>query len=299
MTTTRVSARCLPRNRWRDRSDWIDPDGLNCHRAGRWKRFNKPVIVGEQGNSASKEQLKIPGIGGVWDAGSSQRMRIRNWTALFNEIAFVFWNTSYAKDGHYMNIWLGPQERQYVRAMQDFANRLDKNVRMTPVTVSDSNTVRSWALASGERAAVYLHHFSNHTEAVTNLFVTLDIPKSAQGYWYAPENAEVLDRVDAEAGRQTFPVPSFRIDIALLITPDAAPDIDHDGQANDIDQDDDNDGVPDNRDAFPLDPKEWRDTDGDGIGDAADTDKDGDGWSDQEEQRSGTDPLDRLRFPKL
>ena len=89
--------------------------------------------------------------------------------------------------------------------------------------------------------------------------------------------------------------------MALLITPDGPPDIDHDGLANDEDPDDDNDGVPMANavtwDAFPLDPKEWRDTDGDGIGDNADTDKDGDGWTDAEERRAGTDPLDRLSFP--
>ena len=64
----------------------------------------------------------------------------------------------------------------------------------------------------------------------------------------------------------------------------------------------DGDGIPKANavpwDAFPLDPKEWRDTDGDGIGDNADTDKDGDGWTDEEERRAGTDPLDRLSFPR-
>jgi len=153
-------------------------------------------------------------------------------------------------------------------------------------------------------------------------------------------------------------VPDFKIDIALLITPDAAPDIDHDGMPSDRDLDDDNDGAPDKSDAFPLesaewadrdhdligdhldadidadgkgddknhngtpdyeefdfdgdgvprtkavpwdafplDPKEWRDTDGDGIGDNADTDDDDDGWSDAQEKAAGTDPLRRLSFP--
>ena len=35
--------------------------------------------------------------------------------------------------------------------------------------------------------------------------------------------------------------------------------------------DDDNDGVPDAQDAFPLDPAESVDTDGDGTGNNADT----------------------------
>jgi hypothetical protein len=333
-------------------------DRDTAERARNWKRFDKPVIVGEQGNSASKEELQIPGIGGVWDLGSATRMRLRNWVALFNEISFIFWNTSYAKDGHSMNIWLGPQERQYVHALQDFAYRLDNDVRMTPVTLSEPKAVRAWALASPRHAAVYLHHFANHTNALTNLSVTLDVPTAMKGYWYAPENAAILRRLDAPAGTQTFAAPPFTIDLALLLTPDSAPDIDHDGLPNDLDPDDDNDGVPDARDAFPLDPeewadkdsdligdnfdadvdadgrgddknqngipdfeeldfdgdgigranavpwdafpldpKEWRDTDGDGIGDNADPDKDGDGWSDEEERRAGTDPLNRLSFP--
>ena len=50
-------------------------------------------------------------------------------------------------------------------------------------------------------------------------------------------------------------------------------------------------------DVFPLNPKEWRDTDGDGIGDNADADDDNDGWSDEEEKKQRTNPLDKLSFP--
>ncbi|HHO57321.1 MAG TPA: hypothetical protein ENJ70_02070, partial [Thermoplasmatales archaeon] len=39
----------------------------------------------------------------------------------------------------------------------------------------------------------------------------------------------------------------------------------------------DGDGVPDDQDAFPDDPTEWRDSDGDGVGDNADNDDDNDG----------------------
>ena len=86
-----------------------------------------------------------------------------------------------------------------------------------------------------------------------------------------------------------------------------AGDTDGDGTANPLDVDDDNDGVPDVSDAFPLDPTEWSDidgdfvgdeadvfpedvaeafdTDGDGIGDNADTDDDGDGIADTDDPR--------------
>ncbi|MCW8329891.1 hypothetical protein MD588_13855 [Photobacterium sp. SDRW27] len=47
------------------------------------------------------------------------------------------------------------------------------------------------------------------------------------------------------------------------------------------DDDDDDDGHPDTDDAFPNNDQEWRDLDGDGIGDNADTDDDNDTYLDE------------------
>lgn len=58
-------------------------------------------------------------------------------------------------------------------------------------------------------------------------------------------------------------------------------DTDHDGLKNSVDSDMDGDGVLNEKDTFPLDPKEWEDTDGDGIGDNADLDADNDGVPDK------------------
>lgn len=55
--------------------------------------------------------------------------------------------------------------------------------------------------------------------------------------------------------------------------------------------DSDGDGVPDEDDAFPNDPTESVDTDGDGIGNNADTDDDGDTMPDDYETANGLDPL--------
>jgi len=343
---------------WYQRENELESDIMTAGRARNWKKYDKPVVVGEQGNRIDRRKPRPSGVGGVWDDCSALRMRIRNWTALFNEIAFIFWNTSYARDGHYMNIWLGPKEREYVRAMQDFAYKLDKNVRMVPVKVSDPTMARAYALASKERAGVYLHHFKDHKNPVQGISITLDVPKAARGYWYSPENAAILEIVKLPKGRNTVEVPEFTVDIALLITPDGPPDIDRDGILNHLDPDDDEDGIPDIKDAFPLDPeewedkdidwigdnldadddgdgigdddnkngipdhkeldfdadgvdrtgsipwdafpldpKEWRDTDGDSVGDNTDPDDDNDGFNDAEETRQGSDPLDKLSFP--
>lgn len=60
-------------------------------------------------------------------------------------------------------------------------------------------------------------------------------------------------------------------------------DTDNDGIGNNVDPDDDGDGVNDAQDVFPLDSTEWVDTDNDGIGNNADTDDDNDGVIDAQD----------------
>jgi len=345
---------------WYQNENELHSDTETANRARRWKTHGKPVIVGEQGNTAGRDRGKWPpGVGGVWDARSARRMRIRCWTAFFNEVAFVFWNTSYAKDGHFMNIWLGPREREYVHSLQAFSRRLGADARVVKSATSKRSRVRSYALASGKTVAVYLHQSKTHERGVRDLKVHVEVPAPAKAYWYSPATAAILKTEDAREGTQSFEAPEFTVDMALLITPDGPPDIDGDGKPNDTDDDDDNDGVPDADDAFPLDPsewadadgdligdnldadidadgtgddrnrngkpdheemdldgdgvprtkavpwdafprdpKEWRDTDGDSIGDNDDNDDDNDGFSDEDEAAAGTDPESRLSFPR-
>ncbi|MHC4398196.1 MAG: DUF5060 domain-containing protein [Planctomycetota bacterium] len=364
---------------WYGNENELTSDQVTASRARQTKKFHKPVVYGEQGNSRGRQDRTAEGIGGVWDPGSARRMRVRLWTALFHEISLVFWETSYAKDGHFMNIWIGPEERQYVRTLQDFAYRLDADVRMVDVPLAgrQAGEVRSYGLRSDKRVGVYLHHhqcavcavaadsepplehsWDHNRGNVVGLEVTVDVPRPSTGYWYRPRDAAILERVDVAAGRQTLTAPPFAIDLALLVTAEGPPDVDGDGKPNDRDDDNDNDGMknaddafplereewadedgdrigdnfdadldadgsaddrnqngtPDNEetdrdgdgvadaaavpwDAFPLDPREWRDTDGDGTGDNADVDDDGDGYLDEEEKQAGTDPLDARSFP--
>ncbi|SVD69744.1 uncharacterized protein METZ01_LOCUS422598, partial [marine metagenome] len=60
-------------------------------------------------------------------------------------------------------------------------------------------------------------------------------------------------------------------------------DYDWDGEADILDTDDDNDGINDDDDLFPLDETEWEDSDGDGTGNNADMDDDNDGVIDTED----------------
>jgi beta propeller repeat protein len=61
-------------------------------------------------------------------------------------------------------------------------------------------------------------------------------------------------------------------------------DLDGDGIGDNADPDTDGDGVPDLRDAFPLNSKEWSDYDNDGFGDNKDMDDDNDGIPDSKDE---------------
>ena len=81
------------------------------------------------------------------------------------------------------------------------------------------------------------------------------------------------------------------------LDPNEWADNDGDGIGDNADADDDNDGTDDSADAFPTDPNEDTDTDSDGIGNNADDDDDGDGYLDQTELDCGSDPLQDTSIP--
>lgn len=85
---------------------------------------------------------------------------------------------------------------------------------------------------------------------------------------------------------------------AATLYPGTPGDSDGDGVPDGEDPDQDNDGCPNEVDAFPADPFGCADTDGDGVPDELDPDDDGDGLLDAEERSPGldgyiTDPLRR------
>lgn len=80
-------------------------------------------------------------------------------------------------------------------------------------------------------------------------------------------------------------------------TPITTPSSSGGGGGVTVNTDRDGDGIPNSEDAFPDEPNEWLDTDGDGIGDNADLDDDNDGISDLHEGLCFTDPKDPFDVP--
>jgi len=210
---------------WYESEDELNSDLRWQQLASKWKQYGKPVIVGEQGN-----------VGMNWDARSAVRMRIRAWTALFQEISVVFWNTSESKaamfGGHYTpgagaNIYLGPEERCYIRVLQEFAIRLGTGVRMAPVSLSSPTLIRGYALVSTNSAGFYLQHAANHTTPVENAELSFDFSPFGRrqliGEWIDPATGAVVSRVKVLPRLSTLQIPPFKVDLALLVSPGSAP----------------------------------------------------------------------------
>ena len=160
--------------------------------------------MGEQGNRGMN-----------WDPRSALRMRIRAWTALFQEVALVFWNTNWSKAGMFRghdtpdgvaNIYLGPEERGDIRVLQQYASRLDAGLHMVPVDVNDGQAVRAYGLSSPHTTGVYLHHFGNHATRASGVRVTLVLPLEAS--WVAESHPTLSVEDVADGGQRVVLVVS-------------------------------------------------------------------------------------------
>ena len=193
---------------WYEREPESDSDLRTWNLFAAWKGAGKPVIVGEQGNSGQN-----------WDDRSAVRMRLRAWTAFFAEGTLIFWNTSAIKDYRSPagNIYLGPEERCYLRVLQRFTQGFDPRARIVPISASAPSTVRGYALSGPREFGAYLHAFRNQTAPTTGVRLRIRVPSAGSATWIDPAGGRVLARSTVRRGTRTLAVPPFLVDIALKI----------------------------------------------------------------------------------
>jgi hypothetical protein len=194
---------------WYQTENEFDSDKITWDLLNQWKQPGKPVIVGEQGNA-----------GHNWDPTSALRMRLRAWTAFFGEGTLIFWNTSNTKNyrAGSGNIYLGPEERGYLRVLQKFTRGFDARARIAPVLLSPSGAIRGYALSGPRQYAAYLHAFRDHQSATNGATLTINISRPGTATWISPATGKVLGRtVLGRPGAWTLHVPSFVTDVALKV----------------------------------------------------------------------------------
>jgi len=195
---------------WYQHEGDFESDKATQQQIADWRSYGKPIIFGEQGNSIQN-----------WDATSAMRMRIRAWTAFFNEATLIFWNSSFVKDYRAdvaSNLYMGPEERGYLKVLQDFTRGFDARAVMTKAVVSNPARVRGYALRGPTMYAAYLHAYTDHTHATTGIKLTIETEAGGLARWIDPTTGTELGRVDVVAGKQTLTVPDFTIDVALKVT---------------------------------------------------------------------------------
>jgi outer membrane protein assembly factor BamB/glycosyltransferase involved in cell wall biosynthesis len=172
-------------------------------------KWGKPVIVGEQGNRYVN-----------WDPQSALRMRIRLWTSFFAEGALVFWNTSndkqYVSPSLTSNIYLGPEERQFVRVFREFADKLDPSAVLTGWTEHDGS--REYHLEGGRSDMGYIHHYASHAEKTV---VTISFQAKRKGTieWFDPATGASLEKTGFTSSDILMQEasPPFVVDIAYIV----------------------------------------------------------------------------------
>ncbi|MBI3360300.1 MAG: DUF5060 domain-containing protein [Chloroflexi bacterium] len=174
------------------------------------QRWRKPIVFSEQGNS-----------GVNWDPTSATRMRLHAWTAFFEEATLIFWNSSFGNDYHAdlaANIYLGPEERGYIRALQNFTAGFDPAATPENADTTAPERVRGYALRSRKAYAAYLVNYTDHTNPTSGVKLTASLPVSGAAIWYDPKTGATVSTVNISAGKRTLNVPDFVTDIALKIS---------------------------------------------------------------------------------
>lgn len=195
---------------WYETEPDLDTDQLAWShlRGEQARRFAKPTLVDEQGNS-----------GHNWDPTSAVRMRLRAWVAFFAEATLVFWNTSATKDyaSSTGNIYLGPEERGYIRVLASYMRGFDPRASVVSASVSGSVGLRVYALRGPKEYGLYLVDGASHSTQVTGARVIVSPAQAGRAVWVDPATGRVLAASRIPAGRQALAVPPFTTDVALKI----------------------------------------------------------------------------------
>ena len=186
-------------------SDWVTVQQIE-----KYKKYPKPVVFGEQGNEKAS-----------WDQTSSVRMRVRSWASFFNEAVLIFWNQSDSKNFYNAvlknaNIYIGEEERGFVRILQDFTKNVDLSAKIVNLPTNNPS-VRSYGLESKKELLGYFFHYGSPNRP-TSFSLTLDLANRGKLIWLDPSTGgKTIGSYNFSSRRQQITSPIFFVDLAFKI----------------------------------------------------------------------------------
>lgn len=195
---------------WYQTEDSSTSDTSTVWEIAKYQWYNKPVVFAEQGNLTPDDPDR-----------SRMRMRIRAWTAFFNEAILIFWNQSDKRvnpAGLYQNsnLYIGNKERSEIANLQKFTQGVDLSATKINLPI-DNPGVRGYGLRSNNEFVGYFYHYTAQ-DSSASFSTTVSVPNDAVALWYDPVTGATVSKQNLTSGPNEVSSPDFSVDIALKIT---------------------------------------------------------------------------------
>ncbi len=164
-----------------------------------------------------------------WNSLTAQNLRTATWTSLMSGLGLVWWATngtkSYCPTNSPPNIYIGTEERGYVKIAQNLLGTMDKDsqFRILPSSNHSGNdAVTVYNLSSPSIVLVYFFKGLGFTTPVTTT-TSINLPSNGMAYWIDPKTGLTLQTFAVAAGTASFTTPSISQDVVLQIVFSANP----------------------------------------------------------------------------
>lgn len=194
---------------------WYETEPLSAsdiktvNQINKYTYLNKPIVFAEQGNQSVN-----------YDDTSGLRMRVRAWTAFFNNAILMFWNKSDTKDyksGIFpANLYIGEEERKYTSILQNLTAAFPLESQQIKYTFSDP-AIRGYGLLSDKINGIYFYHYSSPF-IPTKFSFTISTTSGGNAKWVDPGTGKILKNATCLPGNCNLESPVFTTDTALFIT---------------------------------------------------------------------------------
>lgn len=153
-----------------------------------------------------------------WFEEANTQMRLMSWLSTMQNMGLIFWTNG--QNGIYenkdnANIYLGPTERSYLKALQEFLpQELFVPIKYDSFTLSKEQ-VQVYTMDNQDWFLAYLLKID--PERNQQIYLELDLPLEGELQWYNPADGSIIEEKRIERGQQKITVPDFKLDLALRI----------------------------------------------------------------------------------